>query len=68
MPITSEEDGTTRNVSQWGLRVDAAPFDAVRRDKADDGIIQNNRFGVKERGYLKPQYLMPTTGGAITRW
>ena len=68
MPITSEEDGTTKNVQEWGLRVDAATFDAVRRDKTDDGIIQNNRFGVKQRGYLKPQYLMPTTGGAITRW
>jgi hypothetical protein len=68
VPITSEEDGTARNVQQWGMRVDAATFDAVRRDKLDDGIIQNNRFGVKQRGYLKPQYLMPTTGGAITRW
>jgi hypothetical protein len=68
LPITSEEDGSTREVQQWGLRVDAATFDAVRRDKQDDGIIQNNRFGVKKRGYLKPEYLMPTTGGAITRW
>jgi Family of unknown function (DUF6384) len=68
LPITSEEDGSTKEVQQWGLRVDAATFDAVRRDKQDDGIIQNNRFGVKKRGYLKPEYLMPTTGGAITRW
>jgi hypothetical protein len=68
MPITSEEDGSTKEVQQWGLRVDHATFEAVRRDKQDDGIIQNNRFGVKKRGYLKPEYLMPTTGGAITRW
>jgi hypothetical protein len=68
VPITSEEDGATRNVQQWGIRVDAATFEQIRRDKADDGIIQNNRFGVKQRGYLAPQYLMPTTGGAITRW
>jgi hypothetical protein len=68
VPITSEEDGATQNVRQWGLRVDPATFDRVRRDKSDDGIIQNNRFGVKPRGYLDPQYLMPTTGGAITRW
>ena len=34
----------------------------------DDGIIQNNRFGVKKRGFLQPDYLMPTTGDAITRW
>ena len=68
LPITSEEDGTTKNVQQWGLRVDSAAFDRIRRDKMDDGIIQNNRLGVKERGYLNPQYLMPTTGGAITEW
>ncbi len=68
LPITSEEDATTREVSQWGLRVDGAVFERIRRDKADDGIIQNNRFGIKERGYLTPRYLMPTTGGAITQW
>ncbi len=68
LPITSEEDGATKNVQQWGLRVDAATFDRIRRDKQDDGIVQNNRFGVKPRGYLGPQYLMPTAGGAITQW
>lgn len=68
VPITSEEDGRTRSVSQWGLRVDDDLFERIRRDKTDDGIIQNNRFGVKERGYLNPHYLMPTTGGAITQW
>jgi hypothetical protein len=68
VPITSEEDGTTRTVQEWGLRVDGALFEMVRRDKLDDGIIQNNRFGVKKRGYLTPQYLMPTMGGAITQW
>ena len=68
LPITSEEDGITKNVQQWGLRVNSAVFDRVRRDKMDDGIVQNNRLGVKERGYLNPQYLMSTTGGAITKW
>jgi hypothetical protein len=67
-PIASEEDGTTKNVQQWGLRVNSTIFDKIRRDKMDDGIIQNNRLGVKERGYLNPQYLMPTTGAAITQW
>lgn len=68
MPITSEEDGATRSVSQWGLRVDGGLFERIRRDKADDGIIQNNRFAVKDRGTLTPRYLMPTAGGAITQW
>ena len=65
VPITSEENGKTYNVQHWGQRVDESLYDKIRRDKLDDGIIQNNRFGVKERGYLSPQYLMPTTGGAI---
>ncbi len=47
------------------MRVDESLYDKIRRDKLDDGIIQNNLFGVKERGYLTPRDLMPTTGGAI---
>ncbi len=65
VPITSEENGKTYTVQQWGLRVDESLYDKIRQDKLDDGIIQNNRFGMKERGYLTPRYLMPTTGGAI---
>jgi hypothetical protein len=65
MPITSEENGKTYKVQQWGMRVDESLYDKVRRDKLDDGIIENNLFGIKERGYLTPRYLMPTTGGAI---
>jgi hypothetical protein len=65
MPITSEENGKIYEVQQWGLRVDESLYDKVRQDKLDDGIIENNLFGIKERGYLTPRYLMPTTGGAI---
>jgi hypothetical protein len=68
LPVTSEEDGKTRTVKQWGLRVKESVFEQIRRDKMDDGIINNNVFGAKKRGYLQPQYLMPTTGGAITQW
>ena len=66
--VENEESGKTEQVSIWGLRVDEATFDAVGRDKKDDGIIENDRFGFKQRGYLKPEYEMPTSGGAITRW
>jgi hypothetical protein len=68
LPITSEEDGRTRSVTKWGLRVDEATFQQIAADKQDDGIIQNNRFGVKKQGFLEPEYLLPTTGGAITSW
>ncbi|NLV25391.1 MAG: hypothetical protein GXY54_11500 [Deltaproteobacteria bacterium] len=68
LPILNEEDNRTELVEMWGLRVDGAVFEKIRRDKADDGIIQNNRFGVKKPGYLLPEYRFPTTGGAITHW
>ena len=68
LPITSEEDGKTHTVKQWGLRVKASVFEQIKRDKTDDGIISNNVFGQKKRGYLQPRYLIPTTGGAITQW
>jgi hypothetical protein len=68
LPITSEEDGKTHSVKQWGLRVKASVFEQIKRDKVDDGIINNNVFGLKKRGYLQPRYLIPTTGGAITNW
>jgi hypothetical protein len=68
VPIKSEETGKTERVTQWGLRVDQATYNAVGRDKADDGIIERDRFGAKRRGYLTPDYEMKTTGGAITRW
>jgi hypothetical protein len=45
-----------------------AVFEQIKRDKMSDGIIQQNIFGVKKRGYPTPQYRIPTTGGAITQW
>jgi Family of unknown function (DUF6384) len=68
LPITSEEDGRTRGVRAWGLRVDEATFDRVAADKRDDGIIQDNVVGRKRRGVLEREYTVPTTGAAITEW
>ena len=68
LPITSEEDGKTRKVTSWGLRVPAQVYDRIRRDKQDNGIIDQKQFGAKKRGYLDPDYNFPTTGGAITQW
>jgi hypothetical protein len=68
VPITSEEDGRTSLVSKWAMRVDRGVFEQFRRDKADDGIVQNNRFGEKRRGFLSFDYAVPTSGNAITEW
>lgn len=68
LPITSEEDGKVRSVSEWGLRVDPQVYERVRQDKMDDGIVNNKSVGSKKRGYLTPDYTVTTTGGTITEW
>src|SRR4051812_20220155 len=44
LPITSEEDGQTKVVNRWGVRVPEETYLAVDRDQRDDGVIQNARL------------------------
>lgn len=67
-PIRSEENGQTKSVSKWGVRVPQQTYEAVRRDKSDDGILQGNILATKPRGALEPTYSMAVSGGAITEW
>jgi hypothetical protein len=66
--VTSEETRETREVTRWGLRVPQPVFEAVRRDKADDGIIQNDIIGEKRLGQLAPRFTIETPGAAILQW
>jgi hypothetical protein len=68
LPIRNEENGTTETVTKFGVRVPREVYEAVAKDKRDDGIVQRNRFGVKRRGKLAIDYQMPFEGGYITRW
>ncbi|MGV6871522.1 DUF6384 family protein [Pseudochelatococcus sp. B33] len=68
LPIRSEEDGKVRTVTRWGVRVPERTFEAVRRDKQDDGILQNDTLGEKPRGALEPVYHMNVSQGTITEW
>ena len=68
LPVRNEEDGKTYKVSKWALRVSEQLYRQIAADKSDDGIIQQRDFGVKRRGRLAPDYLMPTTGAALTAW
>lgn len=68
VPVLNEETGKVENVSRWGMRVSAGTWNQVAADKQDDGIIQNNEFGIKRFGALEPEYFFPTTGGSITKW
>jgi hypothetical protein len=68
VPVVNEETGQTERVSKWGLRVEEDVFQRIAADKQDDGIIQQRKFGVKQSGQLEPDYLISTTGAAITQW
>ncbi len=68
LPITNEENGQTENVAIWGVRVPESTYRSVENDKRDDGILQRNVLGLKEYGFLEPDYVMPVLGGAVTRW
>jgi len=68
LPITSEEDGKVRSLSEWGLRVEPQVYDQVRQDKQQDGIVNHKVVGFKKRGYLTPDYTVATTGDTITEW
>jgi hypothetical protein len=68
LPIRNEESGATETVTKFGVRVPQNTFEAVARDKRDDGIVQRNRLGIKRRGVLAIDYQMPFEGGFITKW
>ncbi len=66
--IVNEEDGRGGAFSTWAVRVPEEIYDSVRDDKLDDGVIQNDRLGIKHVGDLGIEWLMPTLGGMITAW
>jgi hypothetical protein len=66
--LTSEEDGQTREVIMWGVRVSEETFEKIKADKLDDGILQTNTLAIKRVGRLEADYLIPVIGGVITEW
>ena len=68
LPILNEENNEVETVAAWGLRVPESVYRAVETDKTDDGIIQRNIVGIKQFGFLEPNYLVQVLGGAVTRW
>jgi hypothetical protein len=68
LPIRNEPTGKVETVSIWGLRVPEGIYRAVEADKTDDGAIEHNLVGVKQFGFLDPDYVVDVLGGTVTRW
>ena len=68
LPVRNDETNETETVSRFGVRVPIATFNAIRNDKAANGILQNTELAEKRRGYLEPEFKMTVLPGRITRW
>lgn len=68
LPILSEETNQTETVPVFAVRVPEMTYNSVREDRLDDGIIQRDILGVKQYGFPDINYVLPATGGMITRW
>lgn len=66
--IVSEENSAAKRVDKWGQRVSQTIYDAVRRDKMEDGIVQKGVLGQKRRGDLEINWRSGVQDGAITSW
>ncbi len=66
--IVSEENGETVTADKWAQRVSKTIYDAVRRDKTEDGIVQKGVLGEKRRGELDINWRSGVQDGAVTKW
>lgn len=66
--ILSEESSEAELVDIWGQRVTETIYNAVRRDKMEDGIVQKGVLGQKRRGELDIKWRSGVQDGAITKW
>lgn len=67
LPVRNEETGATERVAAWGERVPRDVYDRVAADKQDNGIVDDNDFGLKRRGFITAERAYPDIG-QITRW
>jgi hypothetical protein len=71
----SEDNNRVKTVMQWGEEVPLFIYEEVKADKKD-GVVDNNRFATKEKGYLteKTEFTsregrkLQQRGKKITQW
>lgn len=65
MSILNKETGKVNVVKKWGEAVPKETFLRIAADKSDNGIIDNDLYGLKSRGYLDFQVQMKDTFGQV---
>ena len=65
--ILNEENGTTAQVTEWAERVPKEVYDRIAADRQDNGLIDDDDFGFKRRGFLTAERNYENLG-QITEW
>ena len=65
--IRNEENGNTSEVTEWAERVPKEVYDRVGADKQDNGLIDDDDFGFKRRGFVTAERNYEDLG-QITEW
>ena len=65
--IRNEENGNTSEVTEWAERVPREVYDRVGADKQDNGLIDDDDFGFKRRGFVTAERSYEDLG-QITEW
>lgn len=68
VPITDAASGRSDRVLMWALHVPEDVYRDVEADKADDNRIEHDLVGIKDVGFLEPDYTVDVLGDALTRW
>lgn len=68
VPVVNEENGKRETVSRFAVRVSETEFEGVKRDKMDNGLIDNPVVGTKRAGEVRTDYHMDAGAGIITNW
>ncbi|MEP7240898.1 MAG: DUF6384 family protein [Devosia sp.] len=68
LPVTDEATRRTETVSTWALRVPEGIYRAVAADRVANGAIKHPLVGVKDYGFLEPDFTIDVLGGTLTRW
>ncbi|MGE0190532.1 MAG: DUF6384 family protein [Planctomycetota bacterium] len=68
LTIVSDEDQRVHTATRFGVRVPEAVYEQVKRDKQDNGIVDDAVFGAKRAGAFEPTYRFATAGGWIVSW
>lgn len=68
MNVKSRETGMERMASMFGVRVDRAGWERIKKDKLEDGIVNNNKIGIKPMGILDIQFEPGYSAEYILEW